>query len=359
MTLDPRDAAGSIACALDPAHLSCDGPHLVVAGVGGGGGNAVTRMAHEGLHRTCGARLVALNTDVAALRRAHAHDRLQLGAFVTRGLGAGARPEIGQLAVEESRDAVTRMVAGADIVFVTCGMGGGTGTGAAPIVCDVAHAAGALVVGIVTRPFLFEGRRRHRHADAGIAAMRTAADMTVVVPNERLLATLGRDRSFVDALTRADEVLWHATDGLANLVRGVGVLNVDLADVRTVVASGGISLVGVGIAEGTAGESRARDACDGAMTSPLLETTALHGARSLLVHVTGGPDLTLGEVHEIAEHLHAAVGEETEIVFGATQEATHGGRVRVCVIATGLAPSGDGMRSSMLDARVPQRAAGI
>ena len=303
---------------------------MKVVGVGGGGGNAVNRMIEEHLE---GVEFVSVNTDAQALLSSKSDIKIQIGKKLTRGLGAGARPEIGRQAIDENRDEVIRALTGADLVFVTCGMGGGTGTGAAPIICELAREVGALTVGIVTRPFLFEGRKRMRQAELGIAEMRKHVDTMIVVPNERLLAVVGKGIPFQDALKKADEVLLHATQGISSLISVTGLVNVDFADVRTVMQSGGSALMGTGIGRG---ENRAMEAAQQAISSPLLDNISISGAMGVLVNITGGADLTLGEVHQINEIIHDAVGDEAEIIFGAVHEPAMQGEIRVTVIATGF-----------------------
>ena len=306
------------------------GARMKVVGVGGGGGNAVNRMIEERLE---GVEFIAVNTDAQALLSSKSDVKIQIGKKLTRGLGAGARPEIGRQAIEESRDEVLHSLAKADLVFITCGMGGGTGTGAAPIVCELAREAGALCVGIVTKPFLFEGRKRMRQAELGIAEMRKHVDTMIVVPNERLLAVVGKGIPFQDALKKADEVLLHATQGISSLISVTGLVNVDFADVRTVMHSGGAALMGTGIGRG---ENRAMEAAQQAISSPLLDNVSISGATGVLVNITGGADLTLGEVHQINEIIHDAVGADAEIIFGAVHEPAMQGEIRVTVIATGF-----------------------
>ncbi len=303
---------------------------MKVVGVGGGGGNAVNRMIEEHLE---GVEFVSVNTDAQALMHSKADVKIQIGKKLTRGLGAGARPDIGRQAIEESKDEMSRVVQHADLVFVTCGMGGGTGTGAAPVICQLAREAGALTVGIVTRPFLFEGRKRMRQAEEGIAEMRKHVDTMIIVPNERLLAVVGKGIPFHEALKKADEVLLHATQGISVLISETGLVNVDFADVRTVMQSGGSALMGTGIGRG---ESRATEAAQQAIASPLLDNVSIAGATGVLVNITGGEDLTLGEVHQINEIVHDAVGDEAEIIFGAVHEPAMQGEIRVTVIATGF-----------------------
>jgi len=303
---------------------------MKVVGVGGGGGNAVNRMIEEHLE---GVEFISVNTDAQALLNSKSDVKIQIGKKLTRGLGAGARPEIGKQAIDESREEVSRAMHNADLVFVTCGMGGGTGTGAAPVLCELARAAGALTVGIVTKPFLFEGRKRMRQAELGIAEMRKHVDTMIVVPNERLLAVVGKGIPFQDALKKADEVLLHATQGISSLISVTGLVNVDFADVRTVMQEGGSALMGTGIGRG---ENRAIEAAQQAIASPLLDNVSVSGATGVLVNITGGADLTLGEVHQINEIIHDAVGEDAEIIFGAVHEPAMQGEIRVTVIATGF-----------------------
>ena len=303
---------------------------MKVVGVGGGGGNAVNRMIDE---RLLGVEFISVNTDAQALRMSKSDIKIQIGRKLTRGLGAGARPEIGRQAIEENKDEVAQAVQGADMVFVTCGMGGGTGTGAAPIAAQLAREAGALTVGIVTKPFLFEGRRRMRQAEAGIAEMRKNVDTMIVVPNERLLAVVGKGIPFQDALKKADEVLLHATQGISSLITSTGIINVDFADVRTIMQNGGAALLATGIGRG---DNRALEAAQQAISSPLLDSISITGAQGVLINIIGGEDLTLGETTQINDVIHDAVGEEAEIIFGAVTDPAMQGEVRVTVIATGF-----------------------
>jgi cell division protein FtsZ len=303
---------------------------MKVVGVGGGGGNAVNRMIDEHLE---GVEFISVNTDSQALISSKSDVKVQIGKKLTRGLGAGARPEIGKQAIEENRDEVARVITGADLVFITCGMGGGTGTGSAPVIAELAKEQGSLTVGIVTKPFLFEGRKRMRQAEQGIAEMAKFVDTMIVVPNERLLAVVGKGIPFQDALKKADEVLLHATQGISSLISVTGLVNVDFADVRTVMQNGGSALMGTGIGRG---ENRAMEAAQQAISSPLLDNVSIAGATGVLVNITGGADLTLGEVHQINEIIHDAVGDEAEIIFGAVHEPAMQGEIRVTVIATGF-----------------------
>jgi len=301
-----------------------------VVGVGGGGGNAVNRMIDEGLS---GVEFISVNTDAQALINSKSDVKIQIGKRLTRGLGAGARPEIGRQAIDENRDDVLHALQGADLVFVTCGMGGGTGTGAAPVIAQMGRDIGALTIGIVTRPFLFEGRKRIRQAEMGIAEMAHHVDTMIVVPNERLLAVVGKGIPFQQALKHADEVLLHATQGISSLISVTGVVNVDFADVRTVMQNGGSALMGLGAGRG---ENRAIEAAQQAISSPLLDNVSITGATGVLINITGGEDLTLGEVNQISELIHDAAGDEAEIIFGAVHEPAMHGEVRVTVIATGF-----------------------
>src|SRR5437660_967427 len=303
---------------------------MKVVGVGGGGGNAVNRMIEEHLE---GVEFISVNTDAQALLNSKSDIKIQIGKKLTRGLGAGARPEIGKQAIDENREEVARAMYNADLVFVTCGMGGGTGTGAAPVLCQLARAAGALTVGIVTKPFLFEGRKRLRQAELGIAEMRKNVDTMIVVPNERLLAVVGKGIPFQDALKKADEVLLHATQGIAALVTVTGIVNGDFADVRTVMQNGGAALMGTGQGRG---ENRAMEAAQQAISSPLLDNISIAGATGVLINITGGEDLTLGEVTQISEVVKDAAGEEAEIIFGTVNDPAMHGEIRVTVIATGF-----------------------
>ena len=303
---------------------------MKVFGVGGGGGNAVNRMIAEDLE---GVEFISVNTDAQALKNAQAQVKIQIGKLLTRGLGAGARPEIGRQAIEESRDEIVKAIEGADLVFITAGMGGGTGTGAAPVIAEIAREMGALAIGVVTKPFMFEGKKRMRQAEMGLAELKRAADTVIVVPNERLLSVVGKGTSFRDALKKADEVLLHATQGISDLIHVTGEVNVDFADVRTVMQSRGPALMGTGFGSG---EHRAVEAAQEAISSPLLDNVTIEGAAGVLINITGGMDLTIDEVTTIASIIQEAAGDDAEIIFGAVHDPTLEGEVRVTVIATGL-----------------------
>jgi cell division protein FtsZ len=308
---------------------------MKVVGVGGGGGNAVNRMIDEVLE---GVEFVSVNTDAQALKGSKSGVKIQIGRKLTRGLGAGARPEIGRAALEESREEVIEALAGADLVFITAGMGGGTGTGAAPLIGEIARDAGALTIAVVTKPFLFEGRKRMRQAEEGLAELKRAVDTMIVVPNERLLSVVGKGTSFKDALKKADEVLLHATQGVSDLIRVTGEVNVDFADVRTIMSNRGAALMGTGFGRG---ENRAMEAAQEAISSPLLDSISIQGAAGVLINITGGMDLAIDEVTTISEIIQQAAGEEAEIIFGAVHDAHMKEEVRVTVIATGFDRTGE------------------
>ncbi len=303
---------------------------MKVLGVGGAGGNAVNRMVDEDLE---GVEFISANTDAQALKSSRAQVTMQLGKKLTRGLGAGARPEIGRQAIAESADEVRKVLEGADLVFITAGMGGGTGTGAAPIIGEIAREMGALTIGIVTKPFSFEGKKRERQADQGLAELRRTVDTMIVVPNDRLMSVVPKGTSFRDALKKADEVLLHATQGISDLIRVSGEVNVDFADVRTIMACRGPALMGSGFGEG---ENRAQEAAQEAVSSPLLDNVSINGAQGVLINITGGMDLAIDEVHQISTIIQEEVGEEAEIIFGAVHDPALEGRIRVTVIATGF-----------------------
>ena len=313
---------------------SAPGARMKVVGVGGGGGNAVNRMIAEEL---AGVEFISVNTDAQALKQNHSGVKVQIGKKLTRGLGAGARPEIGRAALEESRDDVARAIEGADLVFVTAGMGGGTGTGAAPLIGAMSREMGALTIAIVTKPFLFEGKKRMRQAEEGLAELKESVDTVIIVPNERLLSVVGRGTTFKDALKKADEVLLNATRGISDLIRVTGEVNVDFADVRTVMSNRGTALMGSGYGQG---ESRAMEAAQEAISSPLLDNISIQGAAGVLINITGGMDLGIDEVTTISSIIQEAAGDEAEIIFGAVHDPELNAEVRVTVIATGMGQNG-------------------
>jgi len=330
---------------------------IKVIGVGGGGGNAINTMVAGRLE---GVEFIAANTDVQALSANRAQVKLQLGKNVSRGLGAGANPERGREAALEVKEAIADTLSGADMVFVTAGMGGGTGTGGAPIIADIAKAAGALTVGVVTKPFLFEGNRRRKQAEAGIAELRQAVDTLIVIPNQRLLSVAGDTMSLADAFKRADEVLLNAVQGISDLITVHGLVNVDFADVRTIMAEQGMALMGTG--RGT-GANRSIDAMQAAISSPLLEDVTLDGALGLLVNITGGASLTLHEVNDAITMAQSAADPEANIIFGSVVDERMEDEVKITVIATGFAAAKEASarapvpRQATLPAVAPARAA--
>ncbi len=301
-----------------------------VVGVGGAGGNAINRMIEADLR---GVEFIAMNTDVQDLELSRASRRIQIGQNVTRGLGAGANPEVGARAIEEDREKVSEILAGSDVVFVTAGMGGGTGTGAAPTIASIARDAGALTVGIVTKPFAMEGIPRTRNAEAGIAELKERVDTLIVIPNQRLLDVSSRETTLRDAFRMADDVLLQATRGISDLITVPGEINLDFSDVRTVMLEGGDALMGTGSAEG---ETRAVDAAVKAIRSPLLEEVSIEGARGVLVNISAGSDLKLFEVTEAVSVVTDAAGEDANVIWGTVLNDGLGDELRVTVIATGF-----------------------
>ena len=302
---------------------------IKVVGVGGGGSNAVNRMISAGLR---GVEFIAINTDAQALALSHADKKMHIGGKLTRGLGAGGDPEIGRQAAEESREDLTEALEGADMVFVTAGMGGGTGTGGAPLVAQVARELGSLVIGVVTRPFSFEGRRRATAAEGGIQALRQRVNTVITIPNDRLLQVVDKSATMVEAFRVADDVLRQGVQGIADLITVPGLINLDFADVKAVMAEAGSALIGIGVATG---EGRAAAAAHAAIASPLLETS-MSGARGVLLNVTGGLDIGMVEVSEAAEIVQKAADPDANIIFGAVVDDQIDGEIRITVIATGF-----------------------
>jgi cell division protein FtsZ len=305
-------------------------PRIKVIGVGGGGGNAINTMIEQ---RLDGVEFIAANTDIQALEANQAATKITLGGSLTRGLGAGANPDVGRNAALEDITKLTEYLQSADMVFVTAGMGGGTGTGAAPIIAQVARECGALTVGVVTKPFGFEGRKRRRQAEEGIAALGSAVDTLITIPNDRLLSIAGQKTTMLDAFRKADEVLLNAVQGISDLITVSGLINVDFADVRTIMKEMGRALMGTGRA---VGERRAIEAAQQAISSPLLEDVSITGATGILINITGGPDLTLFEVNEAATLIQEAAHEDANIIFGSVIDASFVDEVRITVIATGF-----------------------
>jgi cell division protein FtsZ len=307
---------------------------IQVVGVGGAGLNAVNRMIDAGINQV---EFVAVNTDVQQLQIADAETKIHIGRDLTQGLGSGSDPTVGKAAAEESYDQIKHALRGADMVFVTAGEGGGTGSGAAPVVARIAKSIGALTVGIVTTPFKFEGTKRRAQADLGVESLRKECDTTIVIPNDRLLEVLDRQTSMLDAFKIADDVLRQGVQGICDLITLPGLINLDFADVRTVMEGSGSALMGIGFSSGA--ENRAREAAERALRSPLIDTE-LHGARGILLSIAGGDDLTLLEVNEAAEVIKQTATDDTQIIFGATIDERLTGQIWVTVIATGLGGTG-------------------
>jgi cell division protein FtsZ len=306
------------------------GAKIRVVGVGGGGGNAINSMINKGLH---GVDFFAINTDLQALERNVAPGKIQIGKNLTRGLGAGADPTIGHRAVEEDRDEIARALAGSDMVFVTAGMGGGTGTGGGPLVANIAKSLGALVVGIVTRPFACEGKKRAAQAELGIQELKKQVDTLIVIPNQKLLSIVDRNTALTEAFDIANEVLYGATRGISELITVPGLINVDFADVRTVMREMGDAVMGSGISKG---DNRAVEAAHAAISSPLLEDVSITGAQGVLVNITGGPGMTLYEIDEATAIIHDAAGEDANVILGAVIDDNMAEEIMVTVIATGF-----------------------
>ena len=313
------------------------GARIKVIGVGGGGSNAVNRMVQSGL---TGVEFIVANTDRQALMHNAASVKLQIGSKLTKGLGAGADPAVGKAAALEDTEKILEALQGADMVFVTTGLGGGTGTGAAPVIASLASEIGALTVAVVTKPFRFEGRRRQTQAERGLQELKDAVDTMITIPNERLLTTVDKATSMSDAFAVADDVLRQAIQGISDLILVPGIINLDYADVKTIMSRMGIAIMGTGIGSG---QDRARIAATAAISSPLLEDANVQGARGVIINITGGPDLTLSEVSEASEIIHQAAHEDANIIFGAVMNPNMEGKVKITVIATGFDP----VRASM------------
>jgi len=303
---------------------------IKVVGVGGGGGNAINTMIQAGLE---GVEFIAANTDTQALGQSLAPEKLPLGGQLTRGLGAGAQPEIGRKAALEDAKRIAEMLEGADMVFVTAGMGGGTGTGAAPIICQIARDQGALTVGVVTKPFAFEGKRRMKNACEGIEELASSVDTIITIPNEKLLELTDDDLSTLEAFRRADDVLLQAVRGISDLIVHTGIINVDFADVRTIMSSTGRALMGTGYGRG---EGRAFEAAEIAVNSPLLDDISIQGATGILINFTAGPDIKIKEISQAASFIQTAAHEDANIIFGLVTDPDMGDVVKVTVIATGF-----------------------
>ena len=304
--------------------------NIKVVGVGGGGSNAVNRMVEVGLG---GVEFIVANTDVQALDYNKAGVKVQIGHKLTKGLGAGADPNIGRQAALEDTDAIIHALSGADMIFVTTGLGGGTGTGAAPVIASLASELGALTIAVVTKPFKFEGRKRAKQAEAGLDALRECVDTVITIPNERLLSIIDSTTSLTQAFTMADDVLRQAIQGISDLILVPGLINLDFADVKTIMSGMGVAMMGTGVAEG---HGRAMQAAQKAVSSPLLEDGSVNGARGVIINVTGGPDMSLMEVNESSCVIQEAAHEDANIIFGAVVDPNLGGKIKITVIATGF-----------------------
>jgi len=303
---------------------------IKVIGIGGGGGNAVNTMIAYNLQ---GVDFIAANTDTQALGASSSPIKIQLGAEVTKGLGAGANPDVGKMAAMETKELLRQHMEGADMVFITAGLGGGTGTGGAPIVAELAKEMGALTVAVVTRPFEFEGKQRNMHAEEGVAELRCTVDTLIVVPNQRLLSLGGRNLSLLDAFKKADDILYHAVKGISDLIIVPGLINLDFADVKNIMSRMGLALMGTGSASG---ENRAVEAAQRAISSPLLEDNTIQGAHGVLLNITGGPDMTLHEINEASSLIQKEAHEDANIIFGTVIDKNMGDEIRITVIATGF-----------------------
>jgi cell division protein FtsZ len=322
------------------------GAKIKVIGVGGGGGNAVNRMVKSGFGSV---EFIVANTDEQALAANAAPTKIQIGRQLTKGLGAGADPNVGRAAALEDTEKILEALTGADLVFVTTGLGGGTGTGAAPVIASLANQLGALTIAVVTKPFKFEGRKRALQAEAGLRDLADTVDTMIMIPNEKLLATVAKSTSMSEAFSTADDVLRQAIQGISDLILVPGLINLDFADVRTIMMRMGMAIMGTGVAKG---ENRAKLAATAAISSPLLEDVSMEGARGVIINVTGGPDLTLAEVSEASDIIYSAAHEDANIIFGAVVDPKMEGQVKITVIATGFDPARVAASPSSQSARV-------
>ena len=351
MTPDARQPGSGINIFIDD-DPPITGARIKVIGIGGGGGNAVNRMIEAGIE---GIEFLVANTDLQALKRSRAPIKIQLGGRLTKGLGAGANPNIGRDAALEDTEKIIEVLEGADMVFVTTGLGGGTGTGGAPIIASLATELNALTVAVVTKPFHFEGRRRMQQAEQGLRELRECVDTVITIPNERLLHTVERNVSLADSFKVADDVLRQAVQGISDLITVPGMINLDFADVKAIMAGMGLALMGAGRASG---EHRAMEATQQAISSPLLEEATIEGAKGVLINITGGPDLTLYEVNEAASIIREAADEDANIIFGAVIDETLRDEMKITVIATGFdkesADVGTAAASAMMPGSPPR-----
>lgn len=351
ITFDDGPGQGQLKISLADDQLPAK---IKVIGVGGGGGNAVNRMIQAGIG---GIEFLVANTDQQAMRNSLAPTKIQIGSKLTKGLGAGANPDIGKQAALEDTDRILEALSGSDMIFITTGMGGGTGTGAAPIIASLAAELGALTVAVVTKPFDFEGKRRRVQAEQGIRALRECVDTLITIPNQRLLNFVERATSLGDAFKIADDVLRQAVQGISDLITVPGEINLDFADVRTIMHGMGMALMGTGV---STGEHRAVEAAQRAISSPLLEEASIEGAKGVLINITGGPDMTLFEVHEAASIIQEAADEEANIIFGTVIDPRMKDEIKVTVIATGFDTASKGFlnqKGESLSGRVPHQAA--
>jgi len=326
---------------------------IKVIGIGGGGGNAVNTMIGAKL---TGVDFMVANTDAQSLDASQAPVRVQLGGTVTKGLGAGANPEIGRRAALEDQEQIREYLEGSDMIFITAGMGGGTGTGGAPVVARIAREVGALTVGVVTKPFIFEGKKRQRQAEDGIEELKQSVDTLIVIPNQRLLSIAAKTTTMIEAFHKADDVLLQAVRGISDLIITPGLINLDFADVRTVMAEMGLALMG---AASASGENRAIEAAQKAISSPLLEDISIQGARGVLINITGGPDLCLHEVNEAASMIQEEAHDDANIIFGAVIDESMADEIRITVIATGFGEEKEETKAAPVQVQVPSAAAGL
>ena len=314
----------------DDMDQPANGAKIKVIGVGGGGGNAVNRMIEAGIE---GVEFLVANTDLQALKSSKASIKIQIGEKLTRGLGAGGDPEVGRRSALEDTEKIIEVLEGADMVFITAGLGGGTGTGAAPILASLASELGALTVAVVTKPFRFEGRRRQRQAEQGLSELRDCVDTVITIPNDRLLGAVSKNTPFLEAFKLADDVLRQGVQGISDIITVPGLINVDFADVKTTMSGMGIALMGTGL---SGGDNRATEAMRNAISSPLLEEASIEGAKSVLVNISGGPDMTLFEIYEAMDIIHEAAHEDANIIVGAVVNERMSDEIKITVIATGF-----------------------
>jgi cell division protein FtsZ len=327
---DERNETRSGLILFDDLDQPANGAKIKVIGIGGGGGNAVNRMIEAGIE---GVQFLVANTDLQALKSSRASIKIQIGEKLTRGLGAGGDPEVGRQSALEDTEKIIEILEGADMVFITTGLGGGTGTGAAPIVASLATELGALTVAVVTKPFRFEGRRRQRQGEQGLNELRDCVDTVITIPNERLLGAVSKGTPFLEAFKLADDVLRQAVQGISDIITVPGLINVDFADVKSTMAGMGMALMGTGLASG---DNRAVEATHRAISSPLLEEASIDGAQGVLVNISGGTDLTLFEVNEAMDIIHEAAHEDANIIFGAVLDEKLTNEMKITVIATGF-----------------------